>query len=439
MIKRSYIYIAIILLVFSAQTFAITMKESVDAAFNNNPQLLSAQKKLNASEARLGQARSYLMPTIAVTGATGQSYQQPMSILIGTSEFSTTPDKAADISTYSLTLSQMLYNGGAINGMAIAYYSFLSSKEDLRRTKQDVAYKVASGYYGVINAEKAHSILQDSVKSLKRYVAQMNVFYDADMATKADVLRVQTQLESTRQQEILAKSAEQVSRLSFNSLLGMPLTSETEPITEEAVSSRELPSLDKLLDIAYLQRPDWISFKLAEQTADAGLSVAYTGYLPTLALSGSYGRTVSSYADYPESDSNLLSWRALLTGSWTLFDGLNTSNKVEEAYNNLQALRADKQTLSDAIALDVTSTYYELMSTYERIEAARSAEDMARKMMRFAEMNFDQRIYTSTQLLDSQTTYHKAQSDLLSAQYDLELAKAKLDKAVGIDIFSSKI
>lgn len=430
---RSFIYPLIFFVLSGSSAYAITMKESIDSAYKNNPQLISAQKMLNASEARLGQARSFLMPNISVSGAAGQIYQQPYSIVIGTTEFSTTPDQAADVSTYAFTLNQLIYNGGAINGMAMAYYQYESAKEGLRKTRQEVAYEVASGYYGVIKAEKAHSIMDDSEKSMKRYVDQMQVFYDAGLATKADVLRLQTELESARQQEILARSAEKISRLSFNSLLGLPLSTEAEPTIETVVSSKEVPSLDKLLETAYKQRPDWLSFKLLEQTADAGLNIAYSGYLPTIAVSGSYGYTNTAYKDFSGSNSNLLSWKAVVSGSWTLFDGLNTSNKVEEAYNELQAIRAEKQTLSDAVALDVTSNYYEFVSTFERVDSAMAAEDMARKMMRLAEMNFDQRVYTSTQLLDAQTAYHKAQLDLLSAQYDLELAKAKLDKAVGID------
>jgi outer membrane protein len=168
------------------------------------------------------------------------------------------------------------------------------------------------------------------------------------------------------------------------------------------------------------------------------VSVSYSGYMPSFALVGSYGKTIISYEDKADQDlnSNLLSWRALITGSWTLFDGMDTPNKVAESQANLDALRADGKTLSDAIELDVTSDYYELLSSYERVEAARTAEDMARKMMRFAELNFSQRIYTSVQLLDSQNAYHVAQLDLLSAIYDMELAKAKLNKAVGQDIYS---
>ncbi len=438
--KRSSLITALLISVtFAAPAMPISLQESVNMALNNNPQLLSAQKKLNASEARLGQARSYLLPSLSVAGSAGKTYQQPQEIIVpGFGTFSTAPDEPNDISTYSFTLSQMLYNGGAINGLAIAYYSYSSAKEDLRNAIQDAAYRVASAYYGLINAEKAHDISSDMVKSLHKYVEQANVLYDADLVTKADVLRVQTQLESAKQQEILARKGEMLARLSLNSMLGLPLTTETTPVIDDKTASVESLSLPLLLDTAYKQRPDWLSYKLAEQTANALLSVSYSGYMPNFALVGTYGRTIISYEKSEDEDfnTNLLSWRALISGSWTLFDGLNTPNKVAESQANLDALRADGKTLSDAIALDVTSDYYELLSTHERVDAARSAEDMARKMMRLAEMNFSQRIYTSVQLLDSQTAYHEAQLELLSAIYDMELARAKLDKAVGKDIYS---
>jgi outer membrane protein len=437
--KRALPLIVLLLIVcFAMPSMSITLQESVNMALNNNPELISAQKKLNASEARLGQARSYLLPSLSVSGSAGKTYQQPQEIIFQGMAFATAPDKQNDLSTYSFTLSQMLYNGGAINGMAIAYYSYSSAKEDLRNAMQDAAYKTAAAYYGLINAEKAHDISIDMVKSLNRYVEQVNVLYNADLVTKADVLRVQTQLENAKQQEISARKGELLARLSLNSILGLPLTSETAPVIDDKETSKEALSLSSLLDTAYKKRPDWLSYKLAEQTADAMLSISYSGYMPNFALVGTYGRTIVNYEDAADQDynSNLLSWRALITGSWTLFDGMNTPNKVEESRANLDALRADGKILSDAIALDVTSDYYELLSSYERVEGARSAEDMARKMMKFAEMNFSQHIYTSVQLLDSQTAYHAAQLDLMSAIYDMELAKVKLNKAVGSDDFN---
>jgi outer membrane protein len=420
----------------------ITLKESVDMALSSNPQVLSAQKKLNASEARLGQARSYLLPSLSVAGSVGKMYQEPSVINVpGVGTFSTAPDSQNDISTYSFTLSQMIYNGGAINGMAIAYYAYSSAKEEVRNAMLDAAYNVASAYYALINAKKAHDISADMVDSLRRYVEQVNVLYNSDLVTKADVLRVQTQLENAKQQEILARKDERLARLSLNSVIGIPLTEETTPVIDEKEVSMESLSLSSLLDKAYKQRPDWLSYKLAEQTADAMVSVSYSGYMPNFALVGSYGKTIINYEDKADQDynSNLLSWRALITGSWTLFDGMDTPNKVAESQANLDALRADGKTLSDAIALDVTSDYYELLSSYDRVAAARTAEDMARKMMRFAELNFSQRIYTSVQLLDSQNAYHVAQLDLLSAIYDMELAKAKLNKAVGQDIYRNNL
>jgi outer membrane protein TolC len=433
--KRAPLIIAFIISAISASpALPITLQQGLDMALKSSPQIISAQKKLNASEARLGQARSYVLPNISASGSAGRTYQQPVELNVpGFGEISTAPDSPTDVSSYTFTLNQMIYNGGAINGMAIAYYSYLSSKEDLRRAKQDAAYKVESSYYLMINAEKAHNISVDMVKSLNKYVEQIKVLYDSDFVTKADVLRVQTQLESAKQTEISARKGEKLAMLSLNSILGLPLTSETVPVIDEKESSREPLSLDSLLNAAYQQRPDWISYKLAEQSADAGLSIAYSGYLPSFAIVGTYGRNIVKYPNDADQDSNsnLLSWRALVSGSWTLFDGLDTPNKVAEAQANLDALKADGMTLRDAVALDVTSNYYELLSAFERVEEARTAEDMARKMMRLAEMNF-------SQLLDAQTAYHEAQLELLSALYDLELAKAGLNKAIGKDVYAAR-
>ncbi|MCX5726347.1 MAG: TolC family protein, partial [Candidatus Saganbacteria bacterium] len=244
--------------------------------------------------------------------------------------------------------------------------------------------------------------------------------------------------ESAKQYEILARSGVRIAKISMNSVLGLPLTSETTVVIQERKNNEKIPQINDLLKTAYENRPDWISFKLAEQTADAGINVAYSGFLPTFTLSGSYGRNIVKYPEeYQDSNSNLLSWKALITGSWTLFDGLNTPNKVYEAQANLDYTKAQGKIMNDAVALDVTSTYYELTSNIERAASARSAEEMSRKMMKLAEMNFEQKIYSTIQLMDAQTVYQKARTDMIAAENDLELSKIKLSRSVGKDLWTA--
>ncbi|MCX5726694.1 MAG: hypothetical protein NT030_05910, partial [Candidatus Saganbacteria bacterium] len=60
--RRTHIYIILVILIFGASAHAITLDEGLDIASKNNPQLISAKKKLEIADARLGQGRSFLMP-----------------------------------------------------------------------------------------------------------------------------------------------------------------------------------------------------------------------------------------------------------------------------------------------------------------------------------------------------------------------------------------
>ena len=106
----------------------------------------------------------------------------------------------------------------------------------------------------------------------------------------------------------------------------------------------------------------------------------------------------------------------------------------EEGDANLVAMQADISSMKDGIAVEVTSAYYDLQAEKKRVDAASGAQDMAKKLLHFAELNYNAHIGTSLQVLDAETAFHKAEMDQVSAQYDLELAKAKLNKAIGAEI-----
>jgi outer membrane protein len=419
--------LVLLALSFVAPAHALTLSESIDQALKSNPQVIASEKRVGMADAQLGQTRSQFFPSISLDASLGKAYSEPV--------MGSTPDEAADLTTYTFTLRQLLFAGtGPFNAAAMSYYNHLIAKEDLKRTKADIAYRVAEAYYNVIRSAKAHDLATERVDTLKRYARQSQIFYDSNLLTQADVLRVETELASAKQAEIQAESGEKISRISFNSLLGVELSSAEELSTNEAVSRDRAPSAEALLDLAYANRPEWISIKLAEEVASNGVPLAYSGYFPTIALIGSTGKTVP---EYPEAELkyDLDSWTALISASWLLFDGFNTPNKVYEANANLEAIRADQAVVKDSIAVEVTSAFYELESARRRAEAAGDARDLARRMLHFAELNYSAHIGTSLQVLDAEQALHKAENDLLSAEYDMKLAGARLEKVAGTKEF----
>lgn len=431
----------LIIICLSSTAFAqpLTLNQCLNIAFDGNPQIISAQEKVKAAQARLNQAHSALLPQAKVDAGFGQNYQQPESIafyipgVLPTTEFSTSPNETANVNTYTFSFTQPIFVSAAIQGSNLAYDSYLSAYEDYRGAQNDTLFNVTNAYYGVLKAQHMNELINQSMDSMRKHVRQVEIFSDAGMSTKADLLRAQAELANMEVNRIQAETGLKLSRAALSNMLGSGVTQEIEVKDDGAIKPDKDIDESKILSLAYQNRPDWNSFKMAENMADASVGLAKSGYLPSILFSAATGKTVT---DYPMANTkyDLNSWRMMFVGSWNLFDSFATAAKVAEAQANLDAVKAQEKYIKDAVELDIYSAYQELLSAREKVSAAQIAQDVAGRALRMAEINYQTSVGTSLSYLDAQAAHYQAQSNYWSSLYDLEIAKAKINKVTGTEV-----
>lgn len=421
----------------------LTLPKSLKIALAKNPQVIQAKEKVKAAEALMGQAVSTVLPHLSVDAAYGKNYQKPLKVTLPSipgmpsGEFSTSPDEAAKVTSYSASLNQAVFLGGRdILAIDIGDAGLKISQEDLRKVENEISYNVCSAYADVLKTQKLLAVVKESVANLKKHLKQTEIFYQAGIGTKADVLMVQTQLANLRQAEIQASSGAKLTKMAFNSLLARSLNEEVD-LADEILKnnvSENLMSVEGLVVLMYENRPEWRAFKLGKKISGDLVGMASAGFLPNIFLVGSIGRNIT---DYPNAGKkyDLDNWRLLLAGSWKIFDGLETPFKIKEARANFEVVKAQEQIIKDGLNLELNAAYLNLASAAERVTAAQIAQELGRKAWQFAEVNFQAHIGTNLAVLDAQTAYDKAQSDFSTAVCDLAVARAKINQVVGKKIF----
>jgi len=146
---------------------------------------------------------------------------------------------------------------------------------------------------------------------------------------------------------------------------------------------------------------------------------------------GTYGNSIY---DNPIYYSDTKSWTAMLTGSWTLFD-LKIPGQIKEAQANLEAQKATRDSVKNGIALEVRNTYFELKSAMETVASTKKAQDLAEENYKVAETRYNAGLGTNLEALDAQVALTQARIDHLAAQFDLQNAKAKINKSIGKAVY----
>jgi len=428
------------LLIFLVSTsFALSLKESIDAALKNNPSVIAVQKKVDAANARLNQAVGAFFPTVKVEGSYGKIYSQPavmqfttqtsIGAVSTTQSFGT--DAAANSNGWKASLSQPLFAAALLPGFKIAEKSYDLSKEDFRKAIQETTYDVTVAYFGLLSADKFLKLAEESLRLAKSHLAQVEALLESGVATRADLLRAEVQVANFEVALTRARNADELARNSFNNVLGRKLDEKVEITDVTLEKSITLPNYQYLLDRAFENRPDWKQYVYGKQIAEESLSLARTAYFPTVFFNGQIG---NQFTEFPAYKYSVNSWSMIGAASWTLFDGLGIQNRIKEAAANLEAQAASEEQVRNAIALEVRSAYLELKTVLETITSSKKAVDFAEESLKVSDLRFNSGVGTNLEVIDAQVALTQAKTDYLKAGFDMGVAKAKINKVVGGEV-----
>ena len=189
-----------------------------------------------------------------------------------------------------------------------------------------------------------------------------------------------------------------------------------------------LPSYDALLKTAFTNRPDWKMYLLLTGISEDQVALSKSDYLPSFILNANAG---NQNTKYPSFQSDVNSWKIAGVGSWKLFDSFGRENRVTEANENLYAQQANIEQIKNNIALEVHDAYLKLKSALDVVGSTQQAVESAQESFKVADSRYNSGLGTNIEVIDAQVDLTKAWTDHLNALFDVEIFKAKINKAVG--------
>jgi len=428
--KTKFAIVGLICLAMVSGAEALTLKESVDLALKHNPSVLASQKKLDAANARLAQAVGAFFPNIKLSGNYTDIHSDPQILQVNfggqTQTFSVS--SATATKAWTAALSQPILQAGLFPGLKMAQRASDAAAQDLQKTVNDTTYNVTAAYFGVLSADKLVKVAADSLALANSHLTQVQAMLNSGVATRADLLRAEVQVANSEVALTRARNNFDLARNTFNNVLGRSIDEPVELSDILELTVPALPDYAALLKSAYDSRPDWKNFLYNKDIAEANLSLARTGYWPTINFSAQTGNTIT---DYPGFESSVNAWSLTGAASWTIFDGLGTQNRINEAAANLEVQKATEDSVRNSVALDVRNAYLNLKSVIETIASAKKAVDFADENYKVSSLRFNSGVGTNIEVIDAQVALTQARTDFLKAQFDLEVSKARLNQAAG--------
>lgn len=397
----------LIFFLISTSLYAVSLKELLNSIEVTNENYQAQQALQQMAKKQYESASKDNFPTLNLIGA----YENNSKVL---------EHEPEDILYGELKASYTLYDGGRITNNKLAKKSLHESQKfNTQYLKQEIMLDVIREYFSFQNSKSAIEVLNYKINELDEQIRKSEILVKNDLATK-DKLQalIASKKESLYDIETLKIDLE-------NSILQLSLLTGLDILPQDN---------DKLLEPIYKeeQRYDIEAKKLEAQSLKYNEKMH--NYLPTISINNSLKK--QKYLDYDEIYNDKLNNQISLQINIPIFDFGKISKDKEASQLETLALNKEIEYKEKSIQIERKLALKSLESSKIKLDSAITALEATNTTYEFSKKRFDANLISYTEYLTELTKKQDANYRVILAQNDIELKKANLAFALGIDLLT---
>lgn len=337
-----------------------------------------------------------------------------------------------------LSLTQPIYTGGKITtGNRLARIGKEVATEQYRMTRMDVLVEADNTYWTYIAVDR-------KVRMLESYHAQMDTLHRqtatalaAGMATENDLLRVDAKRTELYYQLQKARNGADLCRMSLCRIIGADFNTQIEAIdtaflapepgrlTSDISSRPELSLLEKQVEAGKEQ----VRMARADMLPMVGLGVNYM-YYGNIKLNGvtDVGGTAIPFSQEFRDGMGM----AMLSVKIPIFHWGESRKKLRKARYELQNAELDLQKNIKLLNIEIQQAIRNLQDSYGLIRTAEKGLLQANENLRVMRNRYAASMAPLTDLLDAQSQWQQAESNLIEAQTQYRIYETEYRRSIGM-------
>ena len=425
-----------------AQEVVMGLDQAIQVALVNNSSII--QSDANASSAAAGLTAAYggYLPSVSASGGwnrwqTDRAAASTASVGGGT--FLLPPSRTTTTSfTAGLSAGLVLFDGlskQALVGQA-------GSRSDAAvhatvRTRQSIVFQVQSNYLDVLRNGQLVKVADETLKRDQRQLERITESNKVGSAAMADVYRQQSAVATDELSLITSQNSFDKARTNLVALVG--LDSEKEYTFADSSIALEIEQADLdsttahlgdfagLSKRALLSRPDYLEAKESFDAASSGVTMARSGYFPSLSASVGYGLSSDQLSSLR--DNKTINWGLNLR--WTIFDGFQTNLSLQSAIAGRRIAEISLVQAERDINAQLKNALLDLEAARKQYEVSQKGVVSASEDSKIAEERYNLGAGTLLDLYTANTTLVSAQANLVNSVYNYVTAKRNVEYMLG--------
>ena len=414
-----------LLLVFlTSPSVAETFKSALKRAYETNPELNAEREALNISEQELKVTKSSYLPTITLEGSRSEEDTNKLTNRNGSNASITDVDPEVQ----SITITQTLIDFGRGAEYAKSKIGIDLAKIKLLKKEQEILYKAADAYTGIISAKEKFEINKSNLNLLDRQVETDKIRLERGQITLSDVAQTESSFAEAQAKFIQAENDLLTSRLNYENIIGQ--LNDIESLDKSSINDLEIPSqLSEAIDISKKNNPDLIIAQLEYEQSKKDTISARSDLAPTAKLSFDRSKTEDLSTTYDEREKDVLK----ATVSWPFYSGgKNFANLNKSKSTELQKslLFENSKKKNQTNVASAWSSYQSKKSLLNSVRIQVSAAEIANEGI-LAEYNSGSD-RTTLEVIQSNSLLLNAQISLADSEKSYILSQFNLLKSIGL-------
>ena len=302
-----------------------------------------------------------------------------------------------------------------------------ASAADLANVELSIRAELAANYFELRGLDSQKELLDNTLTSYEDYLQLTQVRYQGGVATDSDVAEAQTQLETTRSQDLDIGVARAQYEHAIATLIGVPPASFSLPAMPQGQRIPQIPAglPSELLE----RRPDIAAAERRVDAANAQIGIAISAYYPDIQLGGGGGFLSGNPGTWVQGPSEM--WSLGASAVELLFDAGRRHAVTAQSREAYEVQVANyRQSVLNAFQ-EVEDNLAALRILEEETETQTQAVDAARRSLTLSTDRYKGGATTYLEVLTTQTIQLSDERALADITTRRLVASVQLIRALG--------
>ena len=421
-----------------AQARIVTLDEAIDIALEKNRALKIAKLETAKADYQVNEAVGYALPSLTADGRSSRAIKKTVFFLPdfqnpGSDKIIPIEIGADNAYQLGFTLTQVLFNAAVFTGVGTTKIYRQAAYELHRNVFNETVSNVKRAFFTVLYTKEVLKLTEASLKNAEDNQRQVQILFDQGIVSNYDLIRAEVRTENTRPVVIESERNIELTRNNLKIAMGLPAGEQLDvsgELTFETVDEEMLRLAEETLleNNASIQ-----ALKFQADVNEQMVSIYKAEYLPTLAAFGTYDWQAQNNQISAISGNDFVTSSMVgLSLSYNLFNGLQTTSRVDQARVDLRKSEELLQGTKDFLQTRIQNIRYRLQESRRRIESQTRTVEQAQKGYDIAVTRYSSGSGTQLEVNDADFALANARVNRVQAIFDYNIARTDLEELLSL-------